>query len=317
MKSKIVVVGSINCDININVAALPQRNETVMGQKSALKLGGKGLNQAVAAARAGADVTMVACVGRDAFGESAKAYLVDNHVDIRHVYSSEDLATGTASIFVDDNAHNMIVVAPEANTQLSPGLVALAEAEIAAADVVVVQMEVPLESIRKTLELARKHSVLSILNPAPANTSVLDILYLADIITPNESETELLSGLYPHDTKSSLKAAKLLQQAGAHCVVITRGSDGCDYLLDDKIKHIEPFSITAVDPTGAGDVFNGALACSLATSTLTQSSLDDAIVRASAAAAMSVTKPYAQNAAPFCEEIDAFITQNKRQAQLA
>ncbi len=319
IKPNIVVVGSINCDLTTYVANFPKLNETVMAKHAALTLGGKGLNQAVAAARAGGSVTMVACVGDDHFGALAVKYLNANSVNTTHVHSASACATGTATILVDENANNMIVVAPGANAALTVAHVQAAESVIAEADMVIVQMEVPLESVMAALKMAEKYSVPTILNPAPASMDVLELLPLARIFTPNETEMELLSGIYPNSHESIAEGVDKLRALGAEIVIITKGSEGCSIACDDNFTHINAYKVAAVDPTGAGDVFNGVLAVAIiAASKLCDGVFDAQVIehavrQASAAATLSVTKQSAEGAAPLAAEIERFLAMHVEQ----
>lgn len=309
MTKSILVVGSINCDITLNVRVFPEVNETVMGHGAAVKLGGKGLNQAVAAARAGACVEMLACVGDDQFGSAALEYLSENAVGITAVRRSPGATTGTAGILVNDRAENMIAVAAGANAELEPGHLAASLPRFADIGAVIVQLEVPLDTVRAALEFAHANGIPSLFNPAPATREAVRLLSLADLVTPNESETELLTGIYPDSERNSKRAIARLRELGARGVVITRGAQGCDVAWGAHFFHSPPFAVEAVDSTGAGDVFNGVLAASLLQSgeALGAAALERAVQRASAAAAMSVCKPFAQDAAPFAAELAAFM----------
>lgn len=311
---KIVVVGSINCDLTTYVTKFPVPHETVIGKRSALTLGGKGLNQAVAAARAGGSVEMIACIGNDSFGVLAKSYLINNGVGVQHVHTIDQCSTGTANILVDDNAQNMIAVALGANSRLSVDHVNAAELTIAAADIIVVQMEIPTESVIAALKLAKKYQVTTILNPAPASIDVLELLPLVDILTPNETEMEFLSGIYPHTFSNIVSGAKILQGMGARTVIVTRGADGCSIIHEDDAVHLDAYKVKAIDPTGAGDVFNGVLAVALVSAKDFYKDADvsvHSVKRASAAAALSVTKPLAEGAAPFAVDIEHFINREQ------
>lgn len=315
----ILVVGSINCDIILNVCTFPEVNETVMGRSAAVKLGGKGLNQAVAAARAGACVEMVACVGNDQFGGAALEYLSKNAVGTTAIQRSPDAATGTAGILVNDKAENMIAVAAGANAELEPGHLAASVRQFVNIGAVVAQLEVPLDTVRAALEYARANGVLSLFNPAPASKEAVDLLPLADLVTPNESETELLTGIYPDSEQNSKRAIGKLRELGARGVVITRGAQGCDVAWEEHFFHSPPFAVDAVDSTGAGDVFNGVLAASLVQlgGALGAAALERAVRCASAAAAMSVCKPFAQDAAPFAGELATFMDEKLAESPLS
>ena len=314
---KVVVVGSINCDLTTYLEKFPRPNETVMGLRSFLTLGGKGLNQAVAAARVGADVQMLACVGRDNFGTMARDYLAANRVATTLLRMTDKASTGTASVLVDSHAHNMIAVATGANGLLTPGDVYRAEPVIAAADVLIVQMELPFETVKAALMLAASYGVTTVLNPAPASTRVLELLPYASVVTPNETELELIAGVCVDDESGLVAGLKKMNQAGARLALVTRGEKGCIFLGDEAQGVVPAFRVAAIDSTGAGDVFNGVFAASLVAQVTVTDSVEGrfceqhlqwAIGRASAAAALSVTRPLAQDAAPFTDEIDALMS---------
>ncbi|WKL57117.1 ribokinase [Asticcacaulis sp. ZE23SCel15] len=301
---KIVVVGSINADFIVEVKALPRANETVMGKSFTTVIGGKGLNQAVAMARLGCDTRMVGAVGDDAFGEQARAYLKANGVNDLHVETVAVMPTGTAHITVAHDGQNTIAVAPGANACITPEMIDAAAHLIAVADVVVVQLEIPLEAVRKALEIARAHGVKTILNPAPVDMAALDLMPLADVVTPNDTELSSLTGIEGLGDATLHAALHALSKAGAGQVVATLGSNGCAALIEGTLIRLPAFRVEAVDATGAGDVFNGALACELAGGR----SLIDALEFASAAAAISVSRPSA-NSAPTRAEVEAFLSE--------
>jgi ribokinase len=298
---RIVVVGSVNTDIILSVAALPRANETILGRGSRTVVGGKGLNQAVAAARLGAETHMVAAIGDDAFGATARAHLVVQGIGDAHVSAIPDVPTGTAHILVADNASNLIVVTPGANARLTPAMVEAAGALIASADAVIVQLEVPIETVRAALEIARRHGVRTILNPAPADRAALDLLPLADLVTPNEIELASLTGIDGTNDAAIHAAMHDLRQHGARNVLVTLGPRGSATLIDGTLVFQPALRVTAVDTTGAGDVFNAALVCEIARNAC----LLRAMEFASAAAALSVSRVSA-DAAPTRAEIDLF-----------
>lgn len=295
----IVVVGSSNTDMIIKVPHIPAPGETVLGGRFSTAAGGKGANQAVAAARAGGQVTLIARVGRDMFGEKAMEGFGKDGINSTFIVKDADAPSGVAEIFVSDDGENSIAVAPGANANLSPEDVCKAESAIASADVLVMQLEVPLQTVRAAAEIAHKHQVKTILNPAPAQPLPDDLLKSIDIITPNESETELLTGISIKDNSTAQEAADILHSKGIETVIVTLGARGV-YLSDQMGKgQISGFSVQAVDTTAAGDVFNGALAVALAE----KQALKEAIRFASAAAALSVTKLGAQPSAPVRKDI--------------
>ena len=294
---RIVVIGSLNVDFVIDVATLPQANETIMGHGFATAIGGKGLNQAVACARLGAETHMVGAVGDDSFGEEARVFLRSQGVLIEHVTTLAKTATGVANILVAANGENMIVVSPGANAALTVQAVEAAADLIVSADAIIVQHEVPRATVRRALEIARAHGVLTVLNPAPVDLEAVNLFALADVITPNETELAKLTGITGQDD-ASLTAA--LHQLSAKQALVTLGAHGCAALIDGRLHRLAAFPVKAVDATGAGDVFNGALTVRL----VHGDSLLDAMRFASAAAALSVTRPSA-NAAPTEAEVHA------------
>lgn len=303
---KIVVVGSINCDITTYIKDFPKAHETIMAERTSVSVGGKGLNQAVAAARAGAEVAMVACIGNDQFGEQTLAYLRENKVSTNHISRIDSVTTGTATILVANSGDNMIVVSPGANAHLTKQLVEQAHATIAEADILIVQLETPLATIEAALRIAKEAGVKTILNPAPADSNAVRLLPFVDIVTPNETETEALVGIYPDSPEATEKAIQAFHRLGTNGVIITKGENGCSISIDDNRIDIGAFDIDMVDATGAGDVFNGVFA----TCTARKIDHEEAATRASAAAAISVTRPMAEGAAPFEGEIEEFLEKN-------
>ncbi|PCJ38690.1 MAG: ribokinase [Alphaproteobacteria bacterium] len=299
----IVVVGSINCDVTTYINEFPRPHETIVAERTTVSVGGKGLNQSVAAARAGGHVSMVACIGNDQFGAQAINYLSENGVSVEYVTCAEGVVTGTASIFVTSSGENMIAVSPGANAMLTPELVENAYDLIVAADVLIVQLEIPLASTEMALKIAKEAGVKTILNPAPANSGAINLLPLVDIVTPNETETEVLTGIYPDRAGATEKAVQIFHDLGTEGVIITKGEDGCAISIGGHRADLGTFKIDMIDPTGAGDVFNGVFAVGLAR----KYCHEKAARLASAAAAISVTRPMAEGAAPFAFEIEEFM----------
>jgi len=302
----VVVVGSINCDLTTYVSDFPIRNQTIMANNSVLSVGGKGVNQAVAAAKDGAKVSIVGCVGDDVFADKAVNYLRLHKINTLYVRRIQGIPTGTASIMVTEKQENLIAVSPGANWQLTVEDVGNVEELISKADVVIVQLEVPPETVRATLALCRKHDVLSVLNPAPAANYAKSMYSLADIVTPNETEASVLTGIDVSGLEGVSEAANVMLSQGVNQVIVTLGERGSFIASDDIKKFLPSYSVDVIDPTGAGDVFNGVLAVSIAAGL----PLIDAVIRSSAAAALSVTKPQAQNSAPDTNQIDRFIQLN-------
>ncbi len=300
--ASIVVTGSVNVDFILRVGALPRPNETIHGHDMAVAIGGKGLNQAVACARLGTPTAMIAAIGDDNFGVQANAYLSANDVDTAKVSALGGVATGVANIFVADDGQNMIVVTPGANGRLTPSMVDAAETTIASAKAMIVQLETPLETVRRALEVARRHGVLTVLNPAPVDMAAKALFPLADLVTPNETELARLTGIDGQDDASLTRALQALVVAGAKQALVTLGSQGCAALIDGQLQRVPAFTVKAVDATGAGDHFNGALVTRL----VAGDDLLAAMRYASAASALSVTRPSADSA-PTAADVAAFL----------
>ena len=303
MKPHIVVIGSSNTDMIIQAPRIPAPGQTVLGGRFSTAAGGKGANQAVAAARAGAQVTLVARVGDDAFGRQALAGFERDHVDTRFVVRDEQAPSGVASIIVDDHGQNAIAVAPGANANLSPQDVARAAKTIASADAVLLQLEIPLDTVQAAVDVAHEHKVRVILNPAPACGLSDEVLRGVDVLTPNEIEAGMLTGSEVVDEADAARAAALLRDRGAGTVIVTMGPRGAIVDGPDQRGPIAAFAVEAVDTTAAGDVFNGALAVALAEGR----PLPDACRWACAAAALSVQCLGAQPSAPTRVAIERFL----------
>ncbi|HEX2055076.1 MAG TPA: ribokinase [Nitrospiraceae bacterium] len=293
---KVIVIGSANIDFTVAVDQLPARGETVLGREFYQSYGGKGANQAIAARKAGADVVFLAKIGTDANGRMMEKHLVSSGLPPTGILRDPKTPTGVALIMVDRNGTNQIAVAPGSNQILTAEEVQRASSLMAGARVLLVQLEIPMATVHQALVLGKKHRLTTILNPAPAQPLSTDLLKLVDILTPNEREACRLGG---QDVAE--EAARILVKRGARCVLVTRGAEGA-LLLDGegKPRPFAPFPVDAVDSTGAGDAFNGALACALASG----DQLDKAITFANAAGALATTKRGAQEAMPSRREIE-------------
>lgn len=299
-RKRIVVVGSSNTDMVIKLARIPRPGETVLGGEFFMAAGGKGANQAVAAARAGGDVTFIARVGEDDFGRRAVEGFRCDRIRVEHVGRDRKAASGVALIFVAPDGENSIAVAPGANARLSPADVRKAAAEIAGSDVLLLQLEIPLETVEEAVRTASRAGVPVILNPAPARPLPKALLQSASVLTPNETEAELLTGIKISGKGSLSKAADRLLAAGLRAVLITLGAKGV-YVASKEHREVVPaFRVKPVDTTGAGDAFNGALAVGLAE----RRPLLEAARFACAAAALSTTKMGAQPSLPGRREIE-------------
>ena len=299
----VLVVGSSNTDMVIRVPRIPKPGETVLGGAFAMAAGGKGANQAVAAARAGANVAFVARVGEDIFGERALANFAADGIDARFVFRTIGAPSGIALINVGGRGENSISVASGANALLSAADIERAGDAFASADIVLVQLESPLDAVEAAVRKAGEKCIPVILNPAPARPLADDLLRLVAVLTPNEHEAELLAGVPVRDEHGAREAAARLRARGPAAVVVTLGERGAYASSPDFDGLVPAFKAVPVDTTAAGDVFNGALAAALAG----KASLAEALRFASAAAALSVTRPGAQPSAPARREIEAFL----------
>ncbi|HKK61888.1 MAG TPA: ribokinase [Bacteroidales bacterium] len=301
MKPKITVIGSSNTDMICRVPNIPRPGETILGNEFSTVQGGKGANQAVAAARAGGDVTFIACVGNDAFGEqSIDAYQKDG-INTSCIQKINDVPTGIALINVADSGENSISVAAGANAQLLPEMIDKYRDVIKASDMVLMQLEIPLETVYYVARLAHSANIPVVLNPAPAREIHKDILKLFTLLTPNEHEAGLLSGCWP-EAENEIESAMEIQKQGVKSVIVTTGSKGAYYLDGESSGVVKGVKVNALDTTAAGDTFNGYLVVELAKG----KSLPEAIELANKAAALSVTKRGAQPSIPYITEVDNF-----------
>jgi ribokinase len=298
---RIAVVGSTNTDMVAKAERLPRPGETVIGSSFVTVAGGKGANQAVAAARLGAEVTFIGAVGDDAMGAEAVAGLAAEGIDVTHVVTLPGQASGVALILVDNRGQNSIMVAPGANMALMPKHIDRAGAAIAAADVVVLQCETPLATVQHAAALARMHGVRVILNPAPAQSVPAALLQSVDLLTPNENEADALLGKPGAAESDPGRAAAMLAALAGCRVIITLGVLGAVACQGSDIARIAPRRVDAVDATAAGDCFTGALAVGLAEGL----SLLDAAAQATLAASISVTRLGAQCSLPTRAEVEA------------
>lgn len=293
MKKKITVIGSINMDLVTKTNQIPKVGETLLGESFFTIPGGKGANQAVAAARLGSDVTLIGCVGVDSFGSDLIKHLENQGIDIDSVKPVTHQSTGIASITLS-NGDNSIIVVPGANFAVTPEFVASHEDVIASSDILLLQLEIPLESVVKAAEIARKHNIMTILNPAPIQALPKSLIKMVDYLTPNEHEQELLLTSCEWSVEEEMEMKR-------KCIV-TKGSKGVSFYEDGEI-HIPSFKVKVVDTTGAGDSFNGALAYSLSNGT----PLQEACRFANSVAALSVTKLGAQSGMPTLPEVGEFL----------
>ena len=302
---KICVVGSSMIDLISQVPRLPKLGETLVGRSFHLGYGGKGANQAVMAAKLGARVTMVTKLGRDVFGDGTLKNYREQGIDTTHVMFDDSRFSGVAPIFVSDNAQNFIVIVPGANAGLSPADVQASKQVILDADILISQLEVPMETTLEALRIAKSGSVRTILNPAPAAPIPDELVQLTDICVPNETEIELLTGQSAGTLAEAEAAARKLLLRGTRTVILTLGEHGALFVDKDSVEEIPTVKVNAVDPTGAGDAFIGSLAVFFGEGL----PLRDAIRRANAVAALSVTRIGTQVSFPKRAEADGFLKQ--------
>jgi ribokinase len=308
MSNSIAVIGSLNIDFVIAVERLPLPGETILGRDFRMIPGGKGANQAYAAAKlvgSGTVVRMLGRVGADSFGTALKANLRDVGVDVRAVLETDSEATGVACIHVDDAGQNSITVAPGANGVLSPSDIQSRSRALDGARCVLLQLEIPIETVAEGLRQARKEGATCILDPAPARILPKEILQLIDIATPNENEACVLAGVPPKrvSVSDAIALGHRIRELGVRAVIVKLGDQGCVYCGADRIFASPPFPVRAVDSTAAGDTFNAALAVALAEG----AEIENALRFANAAAAISVTRSGAQTSAPARAEVESLI----------
>ncbi|MGE5072292.1 MAG: ribokinase [Anaerolineae bacterium] len=297
----IVVIGSLNADLVVRSPRFPAPGETIQGEDLATIPGGKGANQAVAAARLGADVAMIGCVGADGFGTMLIENLNQNKVDARHVFRDGSAATGTAIIVVDSDGQNSIVISPGAN-----GRIAATDIEPAAltgARLLLLQLEIPLDTVAHAARLARQQGIKVLLNPAPARELPDELLQCVDYLIPNETELAMLTGARSGERSSLEKAAHSLLRRGARNVVVTLGENGA--LMSTRLgrKYIPSYKVRPVDTTAAGDAFIGGLAYAL----LHRKPLKDAVKYGCACGALATTRFGAQPSLPTADEVKLFL----------
>lgn len=287
-KPIITVIGSINMDLVTIATKAPEQGETILGEKFHQIPGGKGANQAVACARLGAEVYMVGAVGHDSFGNTLRNHLAEEGINVTNVKPVTHCETGIAAITISEG-DNRIIVVPGANAAVTPEDVEKCEDIMAKSDVCLLQLEIPLQTIEKAASLAKKHGVKVILNPAPAQSLPTSLIENVSLLTPNEHERPII---FQHD-----------QERFNHRLIVTEGKKGVSFYENEEVIQIPGFSVDAVDTTGAGDTFNGALAVGLSNGL----GLKEACQYANAAAALSVTKLGAQSAMPSHEEVRNFL----------
>ena len=282
---------------------IPAIGETILGGDFIMTPGGKGANQAVAAAKLGAEVYFIAKLGDDVFGEQSLNNLRKEAVNTKYVTRTEQAPSGVALIMVDEEGNNVIVVAPGANQKLSPEDVIKAESDICSSGALVAQLEVPLETVEFAAKLANSCRVPFILDPAPAQKLSSKLLKMVDVLTPNETEAQILAGIEVTNEESARMASENLLECGVNAVILTMGAKGFLLATNDRAEFVPAIKVDAVDATAAGDAFTGSLAVGLAGG----QTLYEAALFASYVAALSVTKMGAQSSMPTREAIESFM----------
>ena len=301
---KIVVVGSFVVGITFGVPRAPVLGETLMGDSFDLGPGGKGTNQAIGAARLGADVHLLACVGDDVFADMATNLFEQEGLSLEHIQRMAGINTGAGAVTLLPSGEAWIVGDFGANLRLSPAHVDAAEGLIAAADIVMTQFEVPPETVVRAMELGRKHGALTIWNPAPAKPASANLLANVDLLTPNETETRILLGLPPDDPTPTVELARRLLDYGIEQIVVTLGKEGALIVTPERSETIPAVEISPLDPTGAGDCFNAALAVGLGEGL----ALTEAVRRANYAGAFMTTHLGVIDGLPTRSQLDTFIS---------
>lgn len=304
--NKIVVIGSSNIDLVVNTDRVPQSGETILGNEFIINYGGKGANQALTVLRIGGGVSFISKIGNDIFGSQMRRHFEEEGMDVSHVFTDMSAPSGVAFITVDNKAENRIVVVPGANDNLSEEDVDNAKLAVKQCEIMVLQLEIPMTSVRYAVRMAASLGKKVIVNPAPACPLAGEFLRDIYLITPNETEAGILTGISVVDEESAQKAAAVLLQQGVQNVVITLGAKGALVYNSNVSVFVPAYRVKAVDTTAAGDVFNGALAVALSEGR----TLTDATYFACAASAISVAHSGAQNSIPFRDELDDFININ-------
>ncbi|MFP1952682.1 ribokinase [Lonsdalea quercina] len=304
---RLVVLGSINADHILNLTRFPSPGETVIGKHYNVAFGGKGANQAVAAGRCGADIAFIACVGADDIGQRIRQQLAEDRVDISAVEAVPGQTTGVALIWVNDDAENMIAIHSGANAALNTGVMARFQQKIAEASALLMQLESPLDTVIAAARLARSHHTRVILNPAPAQPLPDELLAQVDMITPNETEAQHLTGIRVETEDDARRAAQVLHDKGVSSVIVTLGRRGAWVSEQGRGRLIPGFQVEAVDTIAAGDTFNGALLTAL----LEEKPMLEAVRFAHAAAAIAVTRRGGQPSVPWRNEVEAFLQEQE------
>ncbi|MHC4321550.1 MAG: ribokinase [Planctomycetota bacterium] len=302
--ARIAVIGSLNMDLVVRSPRIPKPGETILGADDLHIIpGGKGANQAYAAAMLGSEVAMIGSVGSDAFGEQLITSLSKAGVDTQHIIHDTDASTGIALIVVEEGGQNSIVVSSGANGRVTPSDISRAETVIRSADLILLQLEIPLPTVIKAAQCAKNYGVKIVLNPAPAQQLPAELLSLTDILIPNETEAALLSGCDVDTDDGIRQAASGLRQSGVKTIIMTRGSRGASLITESEVEHFPAFPVEPVDTTAAGDAFVGSFAVAFAEGR----SLAEAVRCGNAAGALASTKPGAQPSMPGRNDLDKML----------
>lgn len=306
--SDIVVVGSMNMDLVVRLDKIPNSGETIFGDEFHLIPGGKGANQAVAASRLGGDVSMIAKIGDDSFGQTLRQQLQDNSVNVDHVTKLPEVATGVAFITVEGKGENRIIVVSGANYQFFEEDLAKAARVLSKAKVVITQFEIPMPVVKRLIDISKQNGSVIVVNAAPVQQIPDEVLRKIDYLIVNEHEAQFLSGIEVVDVESAQKAARALVSRGGQCVIITLGPAGSLVCTPNEEHFMPDFDVSVVDTTAAGDAFIGGFAVSLLRPEL---SLFERISFGNAAGALATTKIGAQSSLPTLAEVEALIEKNK------
>jgi len=302
MSGNITVIGSLNMDLVITTPQVPVMGETILGSDFMTAPGGKGANQAVAAARLGGNVSMIGCVGNDMYGMELMQNLLVNNVRVDHVKVEDATSTGVAIIIIQEG-DNCIIVNQAANSLLTPDMINHSEELIKNSNLIVVQLEIPMETVVRALSIAKRHGVKVLLNPAPARKLSDEFLAMVDILTPNETECEIITGITINCIEDAKNAVEFLNQKGVPQVVVTMGGKGVVYNSSKGIQHKPAPVVQVVDTTAAGDSFSGAIALALSQGKY----IDEAVDFANIVGPLTVMKKGAQTSLPTIKDVEDYI----------
>ncbi|GAA0178791.1 ribokinase [Clostridium sediminicola] len=301
--NKVCIVGSMNMDVVLSVKAMPKEGETIFSDEMKMIPGGKGANQAVAAARSGAEVIMIAKTGEDANGKKLIDELIKDNIESKFIFKDRNNPTGTAIITVDNDANNSIIVVSGSNMTLNKKDIIECEDGIKGSDIVITQFETPMEAGIEAFKIAKDNSKITILNPAPAKEIKDELLKYTDIIVPNETEVFSLTGIEVHDLETAKVAAKELNNKGVKYVIVTLGEKGAALIGDGMAEIIPAFKVEAVDTTAAGDSFIGGFSSKLDIKNINFESVKAAILYGNKVSSIAVQRPGAQPSIPYLEEL--------------